>query len=222
MKKLLLAALLPLVLRAGDAPAPVATAEPPALVAFDPANPPAEWKPILAGIAGTRAIESGFVENRYMRLRKKPFETPGVMRYLPGAGVSIVRAGDAGEEAVLVKADGLYRRGDDGKFSRIPYDVAATRAPRLLLAVVSFEADKVAKDFTVEGKTDGDYWTMELRPRAADIAAVVSRMRVTGFRDRLMSITLYDEDRIRLEILIRTVAFPEKFPAEILKKCFGE
>ena len=193
-----------------------------ALVGFDPARPPEIWKPVLAGLAKVRAVESGFVENRYMRLRKKPFETPGVMRYLPGTGVSIARDDDGAEETVLVKPDGLYRRGDDGTFNKIPYDTAATRAPRLLLSVVGFDAKKVARDFTAEGRVDGRYWTLELRPRSPEIAAVVSRLRVTGFDDRLMSITLYDGDRVRLEILIRTVAFPASFPADVRKKYFGE
>lgn len=211
MKSLLVAALLGLA-------APVFAET--ALAPLDPANPPEAWKPILTGIGRTRLIESGFTERRYMKLRKKPFETPGVMRYSPDIGVSITRRGDT-EEVVLVKADGLYKRDDAGAFKKIPYDVAATRAPRLLLAVVGFDGAKVAKDFAVVGETHDGYWTMELTPRSADIASVVSRMRVTGFRDKLMTITLYDEDRIRLEIIIDSVAFPEAFSADTLKSGFG-
>ena len=190
------------------------------LVALDPAHPTEAWKPILADLAKSRPIESGFTENRYMKLRKKPFETPGVMRYLPGVGVSIAREAEP-EEVVLVKPDGLYKREDDGAFKKIPFDVAATRAPRLMLSVVGFDAAQVAKDFTVAGETHDGYWTMELTPKSPDIASAVSRMRVTGFRDKLMTITIYDEDRIRLEIVIRTVAFPEGFAPDTKKKYFG-
>ncbi len=190
------------------------------LAEFDPANPPSEWKPILEALAVSRPVESGFIENRYHRIRRMPFTLPGVMRYLPGTGVSISHTDDGKEDAVLVKADGLYRR-EDGKFERIPYDVAATRAPRLMLSVMAFDPAKVARDFTTEGRVTPEGWSLVLKPRSADIARAVSRMRLDGEKGRISKITIYDEDRVRLEIFIHSVKFPGEFSPEIARNYFG-
>lgn len=191
-----------------------------ALTRFDPANPPAEWKPILEALAVSRPVESGFVENRYHRIRRMPFTLPGVMRYLPGTGVSIAHTDSGKEDAVLVKDDGLYRR-EDGRFERIPYDVAATRAPRLLLSVMAFDPAKVAKDFTAEGRVAPEGWSLVLTPRSADIASAVSRMRLDGDKGRISKITIYDGDRVRLEIFIHSVKFPGEFPRDVARNYFG-
>lgn len=207
--------------RAADSvAAPVAEASAETLRSLDPANPPAEWKPILAALTVSRPVESGFVENRYHRIRRMPFTLPGVMRYLPGAGVSISHTDDGREDAVLVKEDGLYRR-EEGKFRRIPYDVAATRAPRLLLSVMAFDPGKVARDFSAQGRVGPEGWSLVLTPRSADIASAVSRMRLDGDKGRISKITIYDGDHIRLEIFIHSVKFPGEFPREVVRDYFG-
>lgn len=190
------------------------------VVALDPTNPPAAWRGILDAISRRRPVESRFIENRYHRVRRKPFTSPGVMRHDPALGVSLARTTDAGEEVVLVKPDGLYRR-DNGRFEKIPHDVPATRAPRLLLAVIGFDRTAVARDFTVAGKISGDAWTLELVPKSEELRAIVSKLTVSGERDRIDRITLHDGDFIRLEIFIHGVVFPETFPPEIRREYFG-
>lgn len=199
---------------------PVAEQAAPPLVEIDPAHPTAEWQAILSGLAAVRRVESGFFENRYHRIRRKPFTSPGTMRYEPGVGVSIARTTDTGEEVVLIKADGIYRR-EAGKFDKIPYDVPATRAPRLLMSVVGWDAARVARDFSVKGRLVDNLWRMELRPRDPEMARIVSRLIVEGSGDRLTQITLLDDDFIRLEIFIHSAAFPKEFPVETQKAYFG-
>lgn len=213
---LLTLACAPAVTRAAESPAP----SPAPLEAVNPANPAEAWKPVIAGLAKVRRIESGFVENRYHRIRKLPFTSPGTMRYEPGTGVSLARTTDNGEEVVLVKPDGLYRK-ENGRFAKIPYDVAATRAPRVMLAVVAFDADRVAKDFITEGRLTADGWHLELRPRDPELAKIVSKLSVEGAGDRLNRITIHDGEFVRLDIFIHKVDFPEAFSDRVRRDYFG-
>lgn len=215
---LLTLACAPAVTRAAESPAPSPAQAP--LEAVNPANPTESWKPVIAGLAKVRRIESGFVENRYHRIRKLPFTSPGTMRYEPGTGVSLARTTDNGEEVVLVKPDGLYRK-ENGRFAKIPYDVAATRAPRVMLAVVAFDADRVAKDFITEGRLTPDGWRLELRPRDPELAKVVSKLSVEGAGDRLNRITIHDGDFVRLDIFIHKVDFPATFSDRVRHDYFG-
>lgn len=194
----------------------VRAAESEAPVAFDPAKPDAVWKPIVTAIAKVRPIEAKFVENRYLTFRRLPVTVPGVMRYRPGTGVSLAH----GDEAVLVKSDGLYRKSGD-KFEKIPYDGPAVRAPRLMMSVVGFDPAAVARDFVTEGRVSGAEWSMRLTPRDAAMVKAVSKLEVKGSGDRLTHIAVFDGDRVRLEIFIHAVAFPDKFSPADERAWFG-
>lgn len=205
---------------AAETPDPTSTLTGPYTV-LDPESVSAFWKQVFKMMAVPGPVESGFVENRYLAIRRTPVTITGTMRSQPGVGVSIAHTRDGKEDVVLVTEGGLLRREDDGKFAKIPYDVAATRAPRVLLSVMAFDPAKVARDFTAEGRHEGEEWSLRLRPRDPAMAKAVSMMTLDGDAKRIRKITIYDGDRVRLEIFIHSAKFPEAFSKETLGAYFG-
>jgi hypothetical protein len=182
-------------------------------VSIDPAKPTREWNRVFDGLSARRNIRSEFTELRHSGFRSKPVPVKGVMRFSPEHGVSIEHTDGVDVTVTLITAKGLFRR-EDGRFDPVVHDVPAARAPRLLYPVFNFDRKSVAANFTAEGELrGGDAWTMTLRPRDPDVAGTVTRVELAGTGDRIGRIVIVRDERTRIEIIIRTSEFPEKFEA---------
>lgn len=196
--------------------APVFAGEAP----IDPAKPTPEWSRVFDGLSVRRNIRSEFTELRHSGFRSKPVEVKGVMRFSPEHGVSIEHTDGVDVTVTLITEKGLFRR-EDGRFDPVDHDVPAVRAPRMLYPVFNFDRKSVAAGFTAEGGLgEGGAWTMTLRPRDPDVAGAVARVELAGAGDRIGRIVIVRDERTRIEILIRTTEFPEKFEAPELAAYF--
>ena len=201
------------VARAADSP-PVG---PDSLLA-DPAHDPA-WHGLFARLAESKARQSQFEERRYFSFRKTPVVLKGEIRILPGHGLSL-RYLEPDPRILIVDAQGLLMRDDEGRERVAPPDSRAQAVTGALVSVLRFDLPALEKSFTVHGRREGTGWTLAFVPREASLAGLVGVLAVSGHDARLERIELVRSPDQRIEILLSGTREDVIFPGDVIARFF--
>jgi Outer membrane lipoprotein carrier protein LolA-like len=163
----------------------------------DPARDPA-WQELFARLAPAKNRQVPFTEERYFPFRPKPLVLAGVVRVVPGTGLSLeYRVPES--RIVIVDAQGVLVRERGGQRAA-PADRRAQAATAALGAVLRFDPAELARDFTLRGDRQGDAWTLTLVPRDPALAGSLRSIVVSGSQTFLARIEL--NAGLRIEIIL--------------------
>jgi hypothetical protein len=181
----------------------------------DPAHDPA-WQDLFTRLAPSQNRQVPFTEERYFRFRPKPLVLAGVVRVVPGTGLSLeYRAPES--RIVIVDAQGVLVR-EGGTQRAAPADRRAQAATAALGAVMRFDPAELARDFVLRGDRQGDAWTLTLVPRDSALAGSLRSIVVSGSQSFLGRIEL--NAGLRIEIILGAALEGAPFTAAELARYF--
>ena len=199
---------------AADANLPVG----PETLLADPAHDPA-WRELFVRLAVSKTRQSQFEERRYFSFRKTPVILQGEIRIVPDRGLSL-RYLKPEDRIMIVDAQGLLMRDDEGHERVAPADSRARAVTDALVSVLRFDLPSLEKSFSVHGRRDGDAWTLAFVPRSAALADLVGVLAVSGQGFVLEKIELVRTPSQRIEILISHTQEDVIFSGDVLDRFF--
>jgi hypothetical protein len=181
----------------------------------DPARDPG-WQDLFRRLAPAGNREVPFTEERYFPFRREPVVLAGLVRLVPGRGLSLeYRAPEA--RLVIVDAQGVLVREAGGQRAA-PADRRAQAATAALGAVLRFDPAELSRDFVLSGDRTAGNWTLTLTPRDPALAGSLHSIVVTGSQTHLGRIEL--NAGLRIEIILGPAAEGVAFPAAELARYF--
>ena len=184
----------------------------------DPARDPA-WSDLLARLAPDKARQSQFEERRYFPFRKTPVVLKGEIRIVPARGLSL-RYLEPEQRVLIVDAQGLLMRDDEGHERAAPSDSRAQAITSALVSVLRFDLPTLVKSFAVHGRREGAAWTLAFVPLEPSLAELIGVLAVSGQDTRLDRIELVKSPTQRIEILISGTRENVIFPGDVLTRFF--
>ena len=184
----------------------------------DPAHDPA-WRELFARLAVSKTRQSQFEERRYFSFRKTPVILQGEIRIVPDRGLSL-RYLKPEDRIMIVDAQGLLMRDDEGHERAAPADSRARAVTNALVSVLRFDLPSLEKSFTVHGQRNGEAWTLAFVPRSAALADLVGVLAVSGKDFVLEKIELVRSPSQRIEILISHTQEDVIFSGDVLDRFF--
>lgn len=176
------------------------------------------WREIFQRLAPVRNRECAFQERRYFPFRRKPIELSGLVRLAPGRGLSLdYLAPEA--RLVIIDREGVLLREAGGQRAA-PADRRVQAATGAMAAVLRFDPDELARDFTWQGARAGDAWRLTLQPRDPSLGGSLGEILVSGTAGRLAEIDLIRSADQRIEIVLGPPADGVVFTAEELARYF--
>jgi hypothetical protein len=184
----------------------------------DPARDPA-WSDLFARLAPDQARQSQFEERRYFPFRKTPVVLKGEIRIMPARGLSL-RYLEPEHRVLIVDAQGLLMRDEEGHERAAPSDSRAQAITSALVSVLRFDLPTLVKSFAVHGRRDGAAWTLAFVPLEPSLAELIGVLAVSGQDTRLDRIELVKSPNQRIEILISGTREKVIFPGDVLTRFF--
>jgi hypothetical protein len=184
----------------------------------DPRQDPA-WRELLASLAPNKTRQSRFEERRYFPFRKAPVVLQGEIRIVPELGLSL-RYLQPEPRIMIVDAQGLLFRDEEGRERAAPSDSRAQAATSALVHVLRFDFDALQKEFEVHGQREGDRWTLGFVPRDPMFANLLGVLTVGGERNALQKIEMIKSPTQRIEITIKETQEDLLFTADTIRRFF--
>jgi hypothetical protein len=181
----------------------------------DPAQDPG-WQELFRQLAPARNRQVPFTEERYFPFRQKPIVLAGVVRIIPGRGLSLAY-GAPDPRVVIIDAQGVLMREAGGQRAA-PADPRAQAATAALGSVMRFDPAELARDFELRGDREGDAWKLVLTPRDPALAGSLHSIGVRGDGNHLAQIEL--NAGLRIEIILGQAVEGADFKAADLARYF--
>jgi hypothetical protein len=174
------------------------------------------WQALLVRLTptGTRLVP--FSERRTFPFRQKPVVLGGVVRIVPGRGLSLEYEAPE-SRLVIIDGQGVLVRDLAGQRAA-PADRRSQAATAALGAVLRFDPAELARQFDLAGDRVGDAWTLTLRPRDAALAGGLASIVVSGEGAHLAKIEIHAMARI--EIRLGPAEDGVVFSPATLARCF--
>jgi hypothetical protein len=181
----------------------------------NPDSDPA-WQDLFRRLAPVRNRQVPFTEERYFPFRRQPIVLAGIVRVIPGRGLSLeYRSPES--RIVIIDRQGVLVRDASGQRAA-PDDRRAQAATAALGAVLRFDATELARDFELRGDRQGDAWKLTLTPRDPALAASLRSIVVSGSQTYLGRIEL--NAGLRIEIILGPAIEGAVFTAGDLARYF--
>jgi hypothetical protein len=150
-----------------------------------------------------------FVERRYLSVLERPLESSGELLFVPPARVE--------KHTLLPKPETLVVDGDELTLEQPhhrPLKVKLQEHPEVAAFVDSIrgtlagDQGALERNYTIALGGTAARWRLALTPRGAEVAKVVSAIRIAGTGDRIEAIDFDFAGGDRSEMRIRPVAAP--------------
>jgi len=203
----------------------------PALAA-DPGGPVSEspdgLEELMALFAESGGVRAEFTENRYLSILTEPIETSGVLYFSPPAYLarytvqpdksSIVTNGKQ-----VALRDTIGTRTIDLGSSDLARELVSSFAVLLSGDFAALTAHYDAEFYFEEehGSPMTSVWTLDLKPRSAEIRDLIQRTRVRGRKNRLTSMETLEKNGDRTLMLFSGVETGVEFDDEELDALFS-
>jgi hypothetical protein len=176
------------------------------------------WRDTFQRLAPVQDRQCSFQERRYFPFRRKPIELSGIVRLAPDRGLSLQYLAPEARIVIIDRGGVLLREG--GVQRAAPADHRVQAATGVMAAVMRFDPDELARDFTWAGARAGDAWRLTLQPRDPTLAGSLGEILVSGMAGRLAEIDLVRSADQRIEIVLGPPADGVAFTAAELGRYF--
>lgn len=178
-----------------------------------------EWKPLIERLASKGAVIADFTEKRYFPFRRAPAVLKGVMRFVPGHGLSLEYT-EPDRSVLIADSEGLLLRDKDGRTQAVPADSRETGAIGSLLPIMRFDLAALYPRFFVRAYREGAGWRFSFTPRNADIARSLGEISISGIGTAVTHIEFRHSASTRVEIDDRETGSAAPLSAGELKRYF--
>jgi hypothetical protein len=158
-----------------------------------------EWAPLIQRMAAKGPVVAAFTERRYFPFRREPTTLRGVMRFVPGKGLSLQYT-DPEPSILIADAEGLLLRDKDGRNQSLPADSRESGAIASLLPIMRFDLAALYPRFLVRARHEDPGWRFTFTPRNADVARSLGEIALAGVGTQVTHIEFRHSASTRVEI----------------------
>jgi hypothetical protein len=156
------------------------------------------WQSLLVRLTPVGNRQVPFRERRTFPFRRTPVVLAGVVRIVPGRGLSLEYQAPE-SRIVIIDAQGVLVRDPSGQRAA-PADRRSQAATAALGAVLRFDPAELTRQFDLAGDRVGETWTLTLRPRDAALAGGLASIVVSGQGAHLAKIEIHAGARIEIQL----------------------
>lgn len=190
--------------------------------------------PLLAAVGkrlGTEtAVDQRFVQEKRLRILKRPLRTEGLMLYRAGRGVCWHTERPVASTLVLGE-DELRQLNDDKELVlKAEQQPALFGFSRLFFAALAGQVEGLGDQFELRVAGSEDHWTLGLLPRAEALSRFIGRMELRG-SSRVEQVLMTDREGDITEIRFTPLATTPPHDgtvsetgaiAALERRCFGD
>jgi hypothetical protein len=167
--------------------------------ALSPEAGEGEWRPLVERLAAKGVVVANFTEKRYFPFRRGPTTLKGVMRFVPGRGLSLQYT-EPEPSILIADSEGLLLRDKEGRTQAVPADSRETGAIASLLPIMRFDLDALYPRFFVRAYHEGAGWRFTFTPRNADFGRSLGEISISGTGTTVTHIEFRHSSSTRVEI----------------------
>ena len=162
-----------------------------------------ELEELMHRMAARRHGEVDFVEQHFLAVLKRPVESSGIMIY-DAPGRLEKRTKEPRPENLLLEGDVLTveRRGQTRVLDLKAYPTILPLVESMR-AVLAGDSSALEHAFTVQFAGGLSHWMLTLVPRDARVAGKISKVRIEGVRDNLITVEILQTDGDRSLMTLR-------------------
>jgi len=159
-------------------------------------------------MAARRHGEVDFIEQHFLAVLKRPVESSGIMIY-DAPGRLEKRTKEPRPETLLLEGDVLtmQRRGQARVIDLKAYPTISPLVESMR-ATLAGDSSALERAFTVEFAGSLSHWMLTLVPRDARLASKISKVRIEGVRDNLITVEISQTDGDRSLMTLRDHPIP--------------
>jgi hypothetical protein len=162
-----------------------------------------ELEEVMRLMAARRHGEVDFIEQHFLAVLKRPVESSGIMIYDAPNRLE-KRTEEPRPETLLLDGDVLtVRRG--GQTRVLDLKAYPTLLPLVdsMRATLAGDSRALERAFSVEFTGSLQHWMLTLAPRDARVARKISKVRIEGVRDNLVTVEILQTDGDRSLMTLR-------------------
>jgi outer membrane lipoprotein-sorting protein len=175
-------------------------------------------KEVGARLAAESSVDQQFVQEKRLRILKRPLRTEGTMLYRRERGVCWHTAQPVESTLVLGEQQLLQINGDQTLRLKAEQQPALFGFTRLFFAALSGQVDKLAEHFELQAGGTADHWQLDLQPRDALLQKFIARMMLRG-GVRVEQVEVVDREGEITHIQFSPLSAPA---GALEQRCFAE
>jgi hypothetical protein len=162
-----------------------------------------ELEELMHLMAARRHGEVDFIEQHFLAMLKRPVESSGIMIY-DAPGRLEKRTKEPRPETLLLEGDVLtVQRAGQTRVLDLKAYPAILPLVESMRATLAGDAAALERAFTVDYGGSLAHWMLTLAPRDAQVARKISKVRIEGVRDNLVTVEILQTDGDRSLMTLR-------------------
>jgi len=130
-------------------------------------------------LQATPVVRGQFVQQKFLRSLPQPLTSNGVFVLSADRGLLWELRVPLFQD-LLITADGIYRRGDGGKWQALPQQIGSGRETRLFLAVLAGDTKGLQDNFDMQVSGSAGAWQLVMTPKSSLLKQIFQDIRING------------------------------------------
>ena len=125
-------------------------------------------------------LKASFVKQRKLKILSKPFNTAGIILFMPEKGV-VWQTQKPLIDTLVIKNNGEMLSVKENNLPQAPNNPFIGLASRIFLTLLSLDLGKIQQLFLIEkGDKQGDLYSYTLRPKDQQLSNIIDRIVLSG------------------------------------------
>ena len=182
-------------------------------------DPPPAWHAVLQELDSDQPVKSAFEELRRNPFHRLPRRFMGHLWWDQNHGLSL-QYEKPGQLTINIVADGVYMGRPGETMKSLPAE-QQEEVMQLFSRLFSWDVEWLDAEFSTEGEiSDGNEWTLRMRPKDEELSAKLNRIDLHGEDKVLRSILLDLRAGRTVEIRLSQQERPDAFTPEELQTAY--
>jgi len=130
-------------------------------------------------LQATPVVRGQFVQQKFLRSLPQPLTSNGLFVLSSERGLLWELRVPLFQD-LLITPEGIYRRGDGGKWQALPQQIGSGRESRLFLAVLAGDTKGLQDNFDMQVSGSAGAWQLVLIPKSSLLKQIFQDIRITG------------------------------------------
>ncbi|ALM83395.1 outer membrane lipoprotein carrier protein LolA [Bordetella sp. N] len=130
-------------------------------------------------LQATPVVRGQFVQQKFLRSLPQPLTSTGAFVLSAQNGLLWELRVPLFQD-LLITPEGMFRRGDGGKWQALPQQIGAGRETRLFLAVLAGDTKGLQDNFDMQVSGSAGAWQLVMTPKSALLKQIFQDIRING------------------------------------------
>ncbi|WP_454690695.1 outer membrane lipoprotein carrier protein LolA [Achromobacter aloeverae] len=138
-----------------------------------------DLKDLQQQLQAAPVVRGQFVQQKFLRSLPQPLTSNGLFVLSAQHGLLWELRVPLFQD-LLITPEGMYRRGDGGKWQALPQQIGSGRETRLFLAVLAGDTRGLQDNFDMQVSGSAGDWQLVMTPRSALLKQIFQDIRING------------------------------------------